>query len=466
MIDDNKANVDIAIVGGGPAGYVAAIRASQMGAKVALIEERELGGTCLNRGCIPTKALLKTSDVAYSLNRYKELGININTSSVNWEIAVNRKDRIVKSLRMGLESLMVKNKINYIKGKATIINSNSVMVNDDENTLIHCKNILITTGSQPLIPDIPGINLEGVISSDEALELLDIPKSIVIIGGGIIGLEFATMFSSVGSKVTIVEMLDRLIPNGDPELSDELFKIMKRQGIKFKLGAKVKEIRKTEGLEVYIDDDEKGNESIIKGDKVLIAVGRKLKSISSDIEALGVVIKNKAICVNEKMETNIKGIYAAGDVIGGKLLAHLSFAEGRVATENILGMNSKIDYDIVPSCIYTMPEVATVGINETEALNRGIDIKTGRFDFRNNGRALCLGDRDGYVKVVIEKNTGIIIGGQIIGANASEMISELTLAVALKVKAELISQLIHPHPSLSEAIMEACADAIGKAIHK
>lgn len=465
LINDNEASVDIAIVGGGPAGYVAAIRASQLGATVTLIEERELGGTCLNRGCIPTKALLKTADIAYSLSKYKELGIEVNTSCVNWEIAVNRKNRIVKSLRMGLESLMEKNKINYIKGKAFIKNSNTVIVNNDiENITINSKKIIITTGSEPYIPDIPGINLEGVMSSDQALELKEIPKNIVIIGGGIIGLEFATMFNSVGSKVTIVEMLDRLLPSEDPELSEELFKIMKRQGIKFKFGAKVKEIRKTEGLQVYIDD--KGNENIIEGDKILVAVGRKLKSISSDIEALGVTIKNKSICVTENMETNIEGIYAAGDVIGGKLLAHLGFAEGRVAAENALGLNSKIDYDTVPSCIYTMPEVATVGINETEALKRGMAIKTGRFDFRNNGRALCLGDREGYVKIVIEKNTGVIIGGQIIGANASEMISELTLAVSLKVKAEFLMDMIHPHPTLSEAIMEACGDAVGKAIHK
>ena len=465
MINDNEANVDIAIVGGGPAGYVAAIRASQLGAKVALIEEREIGGTCLNRGCIPTKALLKTSEAAYSLNKHKELGIDINNSSVNWEIAVNRKNRIVKSLRMGLESLIVKNKINYIKGKALVQDSNKVIVNNDnENIVVNCKNIIITTGSQPYIPDIPGISLEGVITSDDALELKEIPKNIVIIGGGIIGLEFATMFNSVGSRVTIVEMLDRLLPNEDPELGEELFKIMKRQGIKFKLGAKVKEIRKTENLQVYIDD--KGKESILDGDKVLVAVGRKLKSLSSDIKDLGVIIKNKAICVNENMETNIKGIYAAGDVIGGKLLAHLSFAQGRVAAENILGIDSRIDYDTVPSCIYTMPEIATVGINEIEAIKRGMDIKTGRFDFRNNGRALCLNEREGFVKVVIEKNTGVIVGGQIIGANASEMISELTLAVALKVKADFITQMIHPHPTLSEAIMEACGDAIDKAIHK
>lgn len=459
MTKINELNVDIAITGGGPAGYVAAIRASQLGAKVALIEEREIGGTCLNRGCIPTKALLKTSYTAYSLNRIKELGINLSSSLINWEIAVNRKDRIVKSLRIGLDALMVKNEIHYIKGKAFIESKNLVRVNNkDENIIINCKKIIITTGSEPYVPGILGVDLQGVITSDEALELREIPKNIVIVGGGIIGLEFATMFNGIGSKVTIVEMLDKLLPNEDDELGEELLKLMKRQGINFKFGAGVKGINEVENLQVSIDD--KGNESILETDLVLIAVGRKLKSLSSDIKALGLKIKDKAICVNESMETNIKGVYAAGDVIGGKLLAHLSFAEGKAAAENALGVESRINYDAVPSCVYTMPEVASVGINEKEAIKRGIEVNTGRFDFRSNGRAQCLNEREGYVKVVIDKKTGIIIGGQILGENASEIISELTLAVAMKVKADFFMQMIHPHPSLSEAIMEACGDAL------
>ena len=465
MTNSNELNVDIAITGGGPAGYVAAIRASQLGATVALIEEREIGGTCLNRGCIPTKALLKTSESVYNIKKFKEIGINLSASSINWETAVNRKDRIVKSLRMGLEGLMAKNKIHYIKGKAFIKSPNLVVVNsDNESSIINCKKMIITMGSEPYVPDIPGINQEGVITSDEALELKEIPKNLVIIGGGIIGLEFATMFNSVGSKVTIVEMLEKLLPNEDAELGEELLKLMKRQGIKFKLGAKLKNISKDEGLQVSIDDQ--GTESVLEANLILIAVGRKLKSFSDDIEALEISIKDKAICVNENMETNIKGVYAAGDVIGGKLLAHLSFAEGKTAAENALGINSKINYDAVPSCVYTMPEVATVGINELEAINRGIEVKTGRFDFRNNGRALCINEREGYVKVVIDKISGVIIGGQILGEKASEMISELTLAVTLKLKADLLSQVIHPHPTLSEAIMEACGDAVDKAIHK
>ncbi len=464
-MESNELSVDIAIIGGGPAGYVAAIRAAQLGAKVVLIEEKEIGGTCLNRGCIPTKALLKTSDTAYNINKAKELGVNLTFNSVNWETTINRKDRVVKSLRTGLESLISKNQIRYIKGKAFIQSPNLVRAShEEEGAIINCEKIIITSGSQPYVPDILGIDLEGVITSDEALELKEIPKNLVIIGGGVIGLEFATMFNSVGSKVTVVERLDKLLPNEDDDLGEELLKLMKRQGIKFKRGAKVNQIVKAENLQVSIDEE--GTVSVIETDLVLVAVGRRAKCLSSDIEALGIKINNNAIVVNENMETNIKGIYAAGDVIGGKLLAHLSFAEGRVAAENALGIANKINYDAVPSCIYTIPEVATVGVNEIEAIRKGIEIKSGRFDFRNNGRALCLNQREGYVKVIVDKKTGVILGGQIIGENASEIISELTLAVAMKVKADFITQMIHPHPSLSEAIMEACSDAIGKAIHK
>jgi len=329
---------------------------------------------------------------------------------------------------------------------------------------VSTEKIIITTGSKPLIPNISGIDLAGVITSTEALDLIDIPKTIVIIGAGAIGLEFATMFSSVGSKVTIIEMKDKILPYEDVEISTELLKIMKRQGINFKLSTSVKEIKQSENaLEVIYS--EKDKESFVPCEKVLVAIGRKLNSDCEEFKNLGLNFEKGAIVVNENMETKISGVYAAGDVIGGRLLAHLAFTEGKVAAENALGIQSSVNYNAVPACVYTNPEVASVGINEEEATKLHIDIKVGRFNFRNNGRALTLGEREGFVKIIVDSNN-IIIGCQILGANASELISEITLAITLKAKADILADMIHPHPSLGEAIWEACADAVGRSLHK
>lgn len=462
---ESKITTQIAILGGGPAGYIAAIRAAQLGAKVVVIEERELGGVCLNRGCIPTKALLKTSEVSYTIKKSKEFGIESSMSNINWNISNERKNRVVKNLNMGLEHLLPAKDIKIIKGKGYIKNPKRISVTTTEGEVeISTEKIIITTGSKPLIPNIPGINLNGILTSNEALNLIEIPKNIVIIGAGAIGLEFATMFSSVGSKVTIIEMKDKILPYEDNEVSSELLKIMKRQGITFKLSSSVKEFKQTDdGLEVIYS--EKDKESSLQCEKVLVAIGRKLNSDSEEFINLGLNIEKGAIVVNENMETNINGVYAAGDVAGGKLLAHLAFIEGKVTAENALGIKSKVNYNAVPACVYTNPEVASVGINEQEAAKLGIEIKVGRFNFRNNGRALTLGEREGFVKIIIDKDN-TIIGCQILGVNASEMISEITLAITLKAKADILADMIHPHPSLSEAIWEACADAVGRSLHK
>jgi len=457
---------DIAVLGGGPAGYVAALRAAQLGAAVVLIEAREIGGVCLNRGCIPTKALLRSSEVAYLIKKAGEFGVDAGLEAVNWVKSSGRKEKIVKSLRVGLDYLLTQNKVQILKGTGEVRSANCILVNTGEGEIIvNCRKLIITTGSEPLLPAIPGIGLNNVITSDDALELQEVPKNIVIIGAGAIGLEFATMFNAAGAKVNVVEIQDRILPWEDREVSAELLRILRRKGIAFKLSAGVKEIKKAEeGLELVIE--ERGKDSAVKTDTLLVAVGRKLGTSIPGIAGLGIRLVNGAIAVNERMETNVPGIYAAGDVVGGRLLAHLAFAEGRVAAENALGYNSRLNYNAVPSCVYTSPEVASVGLNEEECLKKGINVKTGRFDFRINGRALCLGERDGFVKVVIDARTHVILGAQILGAQASEMISEVTLAVSLGVTADVLAELVHPHPALSEAIMEACGDAIGKAIHK
>jgi len=461
---ESKISTQITILGGGPAGYVAAIRSSQLGAKVVLIEEGKLGGVCLNKGCIPTKALLKTSEISYVIKKSKEFGID-SSSNINWNISNERKNRVVKNLNKGLEHLLPTKEIVILKGKGYIKNPKRILVSTSEGEVeVSTEKIIITTGSKPLIPNISGIDLAGVITSTEALDLIDIPKTIVIIGAGAIGLEFATMFSSVGSKVTIIEMKDKILPYEDVEISTELLKIMKRQGINFKLSTSVKEIKQSENaLEVIYS--EKDKESFVPCEKVLVAIGRKLNSDCEEFKNLGLNFEKGAIVVNENMETKISGVYAAGDVIGGRLLAHLAFTEGKVAAENALGIQSSVNYNAVPACVYTNPEVASVGINEEEATKLHIDIKVGRFNFRNNGRALTLGEREGFVKIIVDSNN-IIIGCQILGANASELISEITLAITLKAKADILADMIHPHPSLGEAIWEACADAVGRSLHK
>lgn len=463
MDNVKEISTDICVLGGGPAGYVAAIRATQLGAVVILVEEGELGGVCLNKGCIPTKALLKTSETAMSIKKFKEFGIQSQIENTNWNVAVDRKNRVVKNINSGLEQLLKARGVTILKGRGTVMPNKIIYVQTAKEAIqVNCNKIIITTGSVPLLPRIKGVELDGVINSNQALDLDVLPETILIIGAGVVGLEFATMLNSVGVKVTIIELQDKILPSEDSEVATELLKIMKRQGISFKLSASVTEIQKSnDGLEVTYSMGEK--KYIQSCEKVLVAVGRRL---NSDVfQNIPLDVSNGAVVVNEKMETNIKDIYAAGDVVGGKLLAHLAFMGGKVAAENALEISSKVNYKAVPACIYTNPEVASVGMNENEAKQLGILVKVGKFNFRNNGRALTLGEREGFVKVIADQDN-TIIGGQILGVNASEIISELTLAISLKAKADDLADMIHPHPALNEAIWEACGDILGRSIHK
>ncbi|MDP3386702.1 MAG: dihydrolipoyl dehydrogenase [Eubacteriales bacterium] len=463
MVYNKELSAKVCVVGGGPAGYVAAIRSAQLGAHVILVEEHDIGGACLNRGCIPTKALLKSTEIASSIKDSKSFGFLSSLESINWQTAVNRKDKVVKNLKAGLKHLLIANKIEIIKGKAEILSNKSVSIEcGDEDILVNFEKLIIATGAVPLVPPIPGIELEGVMTSNEALDLEALPEKLVIIGAGVIGLEFATMFSEAGVKVIVVELQDRIAPNEDAEIAAELLKSMKRKGISFKLSACVDEIARDNDV-LTVRYTLNGKDETLICDNVLVAIGRRLNADA--FKNLEIRIEHGAIVINDKMETSIEGFYAAGDITGGKLLAHLAFMEGRVAAENAMGMESKINRSAVPACIYTNPEVASVGITEEEAIKFGIPIKIGRFDFRNNGRALTLGAREGFVKV-IAKDDHTIIGAQIMGLNASEIISELTLAIELKAKADVLANIIHPHPSLSEGIWEACAEIAGKPIHQ
>lgn len=453
----------IAVLGGGPAGYVAAIRAAQLGGEVVLVEEDALGGVCMNRGCIPTKALLKTSEIVAAINGSREFGVDCKVEAIRWDAAIRRNDRIVRNLNMGISQLLSEKGVTVLHGHGELLSERELRVYTELDIIrVVFKKLIIATGSEatkPPLTGIQGIQQPGVINSDEALVLTEIPESIVIIGGGVIGLEFASMFRLAGSKVTVLEAASCILRGEDEDVSSELMRLLKRKGVAFQLSTTVREITgKTGDLSVYCHDG--GKKSVINAQKVLLATGRKPRvSVSLPLE-----MNAGAIAVNAQMETSVKGLYAAGDVIGGRMLAHLAYAEGRCAAENALGMRSGINYDAVPSCVYTSPEAATVGLTERQAESRGIPTRVGTSFFRTNGRALTLGEREGFVKIVADQD-GVIIGANILGANASEMISELTLAIILRANASVLADMIHPHPALSEAIWEACGDVLGRSLH-
>lgn len=453
----------IAVLGGGPAGYVAAIRAAQMGAQTVLIEKKDLGGVCMNVGCIPTKALIQTARTAAAVKKAGEYGIQSHIESISWDTAVERKNRIVKNLNMGLHSLLETKGVQILKGEGTVQSAHEITVlTEDGEVTVFCEKLILATGASPLLPDIPGIGSEGVITSTKALALTELPERIVIIGAGVIGLEFASAFSASGVKVTVLEALPRILPGADEEAAGELQKLLKRQGVTFKMPAEVTGIERA-GEQNLVTYSMNGKNFEVSGDYVLVAAGRKPNTEA--FSHLPLQIEGHAIVVDRHMQTSMEDIYAAGDIIGGSLLAHLAYAEGKTAAENALGKVSEVNYHAVPSCIYTSPEFASVGMTETEALNAGISIKKGSFSLRHNGRALTLGEREGFVKVILDPE-GVIIGAHILGADASELISELTLAIAGKVKAEVLADMIHPHPTLSEAVWEACLDAIGRPLHQ
>jgi len=456
-----KRTTNIAILGGGPAGYVAAIRAAQLGAEVILIEEKALGGVCLNVGCIPTKALLATASLLSNISSAKEHGITCELKSIDWSVAAARKDRVVRSQGLGLEQLLNAKNITIIKGRGRVVSAHEIIAETTEGEVsIHCRKMILATGSSPKILPIPGAEL--ALTSDDILALTELPSSLAIIGAGVIGLEFATIFSAAGVKVTLIELEDRLLSDEDEGAARELLKLLKRQGIAFKLGAEVLRIEQ-QGDALTISYRSGNREQTVAAQKMLMAAGRKL---NSDIfAALPLAIEGGAIVVNDRMETSVPDVYAAGDVIGGKLLAHLAFAEGKTAAENALGRERSLNYNAVPSCIYTNPEYATAGLTEDQAIEQGINPRVGTFSFRHNGRALTLGEREGFVKVIADEN-GIIIGAHILGPEASEMISEMTLAVTLGAKAEVLADMIHPHPALNEALWEACSAIAGQAIHQ
>ncbi|EPY2272874.1 dihydrolipoyl dehydrogenase [Clostridium sporogenes] len=457
----------LVVIGGGPGGYVAAIRGAQLGAEVTLIEKEKLGGTCLNVGCIPTKVLLHSSELLNEVKEAKALGIEVNEEvKVNWPQLQNRKNTVVNTLVSGVSSLLEHNKVKVINGTAAFEGKSSIKVTKDqgESENIQFDNVIISSGSVPFIPPIEGRELEGVIDSTGALSLDSIPKSMVIIGGGVIGIEFANIFNSLGCKVTVIEMLPFVLPPVDREISEILKEKLKKDGIDIYNNCKVTKIENNnENLKVSFEED--NSKLNIEAQKVLIAVGRRANISNLNLESTGVSIEKGYISVNDNMETNIKGIYAIGDCTGKNMLAHVASDQGGIAVENIMGENKKMDYKTVPACVYTKPELACVGLTEEQAKEKGIDYKVGKFPLIANGKSLIMNDTEGFIKIIADKKYEEVLGVHILGPRATDLITEAALALRLEATLEEIITTVHAHPTIGEAMKEAALAVNKEAIH-
>ncbi len=458
--------IDVVIIGGGPGGYVAAIKAAHLGLKAVLVEKDKLGGVCLNKGCIPTKALVSTAELLNHIQKAGEFGIQVKDYSIDFTAIMKRKDLITRRLSSGVEQLMKANQVRVVKGEGQIVEPGKVEITDTagEKEVIKTKNIIIATGSKVMKLPIPGIDSEGVITSDDALSLSELPSRMLIIGGGVVGIEFAGIFKALGVEVTVVEMLPRILLPIDEEIARRLTQILKRKGIEILTNCKVKEIKKAnQNLEVLVSTTD--GEKKLETEKVLLAAGRVPELGNIDVQRLGIELDGKAIKVDEKMRTNIPGIHAVGDVVGKIMLAHVASREGIVAVENISGKEVLMDYKVVPNCVFSMPEVASVGLTEEEARKENDNIKVSKFPFMANGKALSMGETEGMVKIIADADTFELLGLHILGVHASDLIAEGTLALSMEATAFEIVNTIHAHPTLAEAIAEAAEGILGKPIH-
>lgn len=451
---------DVIVIGGGPGGYTAAAKASALGGKVAVVERSALGGTCLNLGCIPTKTLLKSTEVLESVKKAKDFGVDISDVKVSPEKMLNRKQMIIKRLNTGVEFLMKSNNITIFRGEGKVSGVDEVTITTPSKQIVlKTRNIIIATGSRPAV--IPGLEADGqwLMNSDHALMLTGIPENLLIIGGGAIGVEFASIYQKLGAKVTLVEAMDRILPFSDREVSDALKKLMTREKIVVLTESKVAGIEKSEESLLVKVETPKGLKEI-QADKVLIAVGRRPEFENLGLPEIGVKVEKGKIAVNSKMETNIPNIYAIGDVTGGILLAHVASAEGAAAAVNAMGGQKNMNYKVVPSCIYTSPELASVGLTEEEAISQGMKIVIGKSQFTGSGKALAMGENKGLVKIVAEAVSGKILGVHILGPQATSLIAEAGLAINLGAAVEDIADTIHAHPSLPETLLEAAEEAL------
>ncbi|QHM14997.1 dihydrolipoyl dehydrogenase [Bacillus subtilis] len=468
---------DVVILGGGTGGYVAAIRAAQLGLKTAVVEKEKLGGTCLHKGCIPSKALLRSAEVYRTAREADQFGVETAGVSLNFEKVQQRKQAVVDKLAAGVNHLMKKGKIDVYTGYGRILGPSifsplpgTISVergNGEENDMLIPKQVIIATGSRPRM--LPGLEADGksVLTSDEALQMEELPQSIIIVGGGVIGIEWASMLHDFGVKVTVIEYADRILPTEDLEISKEMESLLKKKGIQFITGAKVLPDTMTKTSEDISIQAEKDGETVTySAEKMLVSIGRQANIEGIGLENTDIVTENGMISVNESCQTKESHIYAIGDVIGGLQLAHVASHEGIIAVEHFAGLNPHpLDPTLVPKCIYSSPEAASVGLTEDEAKANGHNVKIGKFPFMAIGKALVYGESDGFVKIVADRDTDDILGVHMIGPHVTDMISEAGLAKVLDATPWEVGQTIHPHPTLSEAIGEAALAADGKAIH-
>ena len=457
-------NTDLAVLGGGPGGYVAAIRAAKLGVKTLVIEKENLGGVCLNWGCIPTKALYHVAQTIDEIKKADIFGINISGWNLDFKKAMDRKDKVVAAQRQGLAFHFKKNNVELVKGNGKLISSNKILVTGENGQEVEviAKNIIIATGSHAA--NVPPFNLEdeGVIDNIGILSLTAIPESLLIVGGGVIGSEFANIFSTFGSSVTIVEMLPRILSTEDVEVSKVIAKAFGKKGINVFTNSVIEEVKKDKGKFFC---KIKGGDEIV-ADKVLISVGRRPNSTGIGLEEIGVTIDERGfIKADSHLRTNIPNIYAVGDVNGGLQLAHVASDEGKVAAENIAGKDKTMDYRVIPWAVFTSPEIGTVGLNEEQARNKGINVCFGLFPFSNSGKAFITGETEGFVKVITDKDSGEILGAQMVGPRCSDLVHEVAVAMKGEMVVDTLAETVHSHPTLSEAVMEAAEDCFGIATH-
>ena len=462
-------NYDVIVIGAGPAGYVCAIRMAQLGLKTAIIDKQWLGGVCLNIGCIPSKALLKNAEVAHTLRkRGKEFGFSFENLKLDYDVAVKRSRKVSNRLTKGVGFLMKKNKIDVHMGTAKFSDRDRVEVTDSDGKTetLQANNFVVATGASAMVP--PGWEVDGeqILTYTEAILQERLPKSVIIIGSGAIGVEFGTIWNSFGVDVTIVEMLPNIVPLEDEEVSAELAKSFKKQGIKVMTDHKVESVEAKDGsVEIRVSNN--GKEKTLQAEQALVAIGVKPNSNNLGLEDLGVMVTERGMVeINAKMGTSVPGVWAIGDVTGKLMLAHVGSAQGIICAENISGVETiTLDYEMLPRVTYSQPQVASFGITEDIAKERGYEVKTGRFPFQASGKALGLGESTGWVKIITDAKDGEILGAHMIGPEVTELLPELTLAQMMEITTAEIARIVHAHPTLSETLMEAAHAAEGHSIH-
>ena len=457
------------VIGGGPGGYVCAIRLAQLGLKTACIESRgTLGGTCLNVGCIPSKSLLNLSEEFHKVQNLSNKGIEIGEVKLNLSKMMKSKDKAVTILTKGVEFLLIKNKVTYFKGTGSFKSKNEVSIKDEKNkeTIISSEKIIIATGSVPV--SLPGIDFDEkiIVSSTGALKLEKVPKKMVVVGGGYIGLEMGSVWSRLGSEVHVIEFLDHITPGMDKEISQEFMKILKKQGINFHMQHKVELVKTNSSGAIISTKDKDGNKKDFNTDIVLVSVGRKPNTNGLNLEKIGVKLDDrKRIKTNKDFQTNVKNIYAIGDVIVGPMLAHKAEDEGIAVAENIAGQSGHVNYNTIPGVIYTTPEVASIGQTEEQLKEKNIKYKIGKFSFMANSRAKAIDDSEGFVKILADEKTDKVLGAHLIGPHAGELIAEIGVAMEFGASSEDIARTCHAHPTFSEAVKEAALSVDKRAIH-